>query len=113
MQGAAGQVGRSIGQVGGGLVRLGAIAAGAAATGLIASAKAATDFEQAFSGVRKTLNARPAELEQIKNQFRSMATTMPVTAVELSRVGEAAGALGIATKDVAEFSRVVSMLGVT
>lgn len=112
-QGALGQFGKGVGQLGAGLTRLGVIAGAATVTALTGAVKAATDYEQAFSGVRKTLNATPAELEAISAQFREMARTMPVTAIEFARIGEAAGALGISTRDVAEFSRVVSILGVT
>jgi TP901 family phage tail tape measure protein len=112
-QGALGQFGKGVGQLGAGIARIGAVAAGATAVALTGAVKAATDYEQAFSGVRKTLNATPAELEAISKQFREMARTMPIAAVEFARIGEAAGALGIPTKDVAEFSRVVALLGVT
>lgn len=111
--GSASRVGRGVGQLGAGLARVGAIGATVAAGGLIGAAKAAIDFEDAFAGVRKTVNATDAELDAIARQFRDMATTIPVAATELAAIGEVAGALGIGAKDVAAFTEVVAKLGVT
>ena len=114
IQGSAGQVGKGVGQLAGGLVRLGAVAATAAAGGLIFAAKAAIDFEDAFAGVRKTADLTEAEFTQLATAFRKMATTIPIGANELARLGETAGALGITgVANIQEFARVTALLGVT
>lgn len=75
-----------------------------------AAVKAAVDWESAFAGVRKTLDATPDELAAIEQGLRDMSKQIPTTAVELASIAEAAGALGIATEDVLEFTRVIAGL---
>ena len=114
IQTAAGRVGRGVGQVAGGLGRLGFIAGGVAAAGLLASARAAISFEDAFAGVRKTADLSEAEFIQLAGSFRQMATEIPISANELARLGETAGALGITgVANIREFARVTALLGVT
>lgn len=107
------RVGKGVGQVGAGFAKAGLLLGGAAVTGITAAAKAAIDFEDAFAGVRKTVSATPEELNAIALAFRKMATEIPIAATELANIGEQAGALGIKTKDISEFTRVVAELGVT
>jgi TP901 family phage tail tape measure protein len=107
------KVGRGAGQLGAGLSRAGgriAIGIGAAVAG---AAKAAIDFEDAFSGVRKTVDASDAELDDLAISFRKMAAEIPIAATEFARLGETAGALGIATEGIDEFVRTTALLGVT
>ena len=113
-----GQMGKGVGQVGAGLTRAGLVVGGAAIAGITAAAKAAIDFEDAFAGVRKTVDE--AELtraglsfEALALQFRNMATEIPVAATELAAIGETAGALGIRAQDIEEFTRTVALMGVT
>lgn len=77
------------------------------------AAKAAIDFESSFAGVRKTVDASEAEFKVLEQQFRDLARTIPVNVNELNRLGEAAGALGIPKEEIADFTRVMAMLGVT
>ena len=110
----ASRVGRGVGQLAGGLGRLGFIAGGVAAAGLVASARAAISFEDAFAGVRKTADLTETEFSKLATSFRSMATEIPISANELARLGEIAGALGIEGVDnIREFARVTALLGVT
>lgn len=114
MNASAGRVGRGVGQVAGGLSRLAFVAGGVAAAGLIASARAAISFEDAFAGVRKTADLTEAEFTDLAKSFRSMSTEIPISANELARLGEIAGALGITgVANIREFSRVTALLGVT
>ena len=113
-----GQVGKGFGQIGAGVARAGLVVGGAAVTGIVAATKAYVDFEDAFAGVRKTVDE--AELtkaglsfEALAQQFRDMATEIPVAATELAAIGETAGALGIRAQDIEEFTRTVALLGVT
>lgn len=111
---AAGRVGRGVGQVAGGLSRLAFVAGTLAVGGLIASAKAAISFEDAFAGVRKTADLTEGEFTALALSFRKMATGIPISANELARLGEIAGALGIeGAGNIQEFSRVTALLGVT
>ena len=78
---------------------------------LTASAKGAIDFESAFTGVEKTVDATDEELVQLKIDIRNMAKEIPSTTTEISSVAEAAGQLGIKTKDIMNFTRVMIDLG--
>ena len=76
-----------------------------------AAAKAAVDFESAFAGVAKTVDATDEELAQMSEDIRQMAKDIPATTTEIAGVAEAAGQLGIATEDVMGFTRVMIDLG--
>lgn len=107
------QVGRGVGQVGGGLVRVGEVAAVAAAGGLAAVITTAASFEQAFTGVEKTVEGTDAQLAELESTFRQMARTMPVSFESLAAIGEAGGALGVARDSLDEFTDVVARLAVS
>lgn len=74
--------------------------------------KFGTGFETAFAGVVKTVSATSGELEGLRNGIRKMSTEIPVAATELARIAEAAGQLGIETKNIMSFTRVMADLGV-
>ena len=76
-----------------------------------ASAKAAIDFESAFAGVRKTVDATEAQYAELERGIRSMAKTIPATANEIAAVAEAAGQLGIQRENIMGFARVMIDLG--
>ena len=98
-----------VGRIGRGL----SVASGAAIAFGGTSAKAAIDYETAFAGVKKTVDATEEELEVISDGIRSMAREIPATTTEIAGVAEAAGQLGIATEDILDFSRVMIDLGVS
>jgi TP901 family phage tail tape measure protein len=107
------QMGRGAGQVAGGLARVGTVAAAAAAGGLAAIVTTAASFEQAWTGVEKTVEGTDEQLAELEQTFRRMARTMPVSFEELAAIGEAGGALGIARADLDEFADVVARLAVS
>jgi hypothetical protein len=78
-----------------------------------ASLKAAADFQTAFAGVRKTVDATEPELAVMEQQFRDLALAIPLSVNELARLGEIAGALNIPKEAVVDFARVMAELGVT
>lgn len=113
-----GRVGKGAGQVAGGMARAGTIIAGATVAGFGAAAKAAIDWEDAFAGVVKTvdetdLSKAGLTFRDLELSLRKMSTTMPVTAADLAGIAEAGGAMGVAGKDIEEFTRVVAILGST
>ena len=69
-------------------------------------------FESAFAGVEKTVDATDAEIQQFRSGIRDMAKEIPQTAAEISSVAEAAGQLGIQNEYILGFSRTMSDLGV-
>jgi TP901 family phage tail tape measure protein len=72
----------------------------------------AMEFNQAFIGVRKTVDASEAEFKALYTQFRNLSTEIPFTAAELSKIGQIAGQLGVQAKDIAAFTKVVAELSV-
>ncbi len=76
-----------------------------------ASIKAAIDFESAFAGVRKTVDATEGEFRALESGIRDMSKRLPASAVEISAVAEAAGQLGIQTKSILGFTRTMIDLG--
>jgi TP901 family phage tail tape measure protein len=92
----------------------GAMVSGAViAAGLGLAAKAAIDWESAWAGVRKTVDGSPAEMAALEKELRNLATTLPATHEEIAGVAEAAGQLGIARGDIAEFTKVAIAMGVS
>lgn len=83
----------------------------ASTTALTASAKTAIDFEDAFTGVEKTVDGTAEQMEELKQGIRDMSKEIPSTTTEISAVAEAAGQLGIKTEDILSFTRVMIDLG--
>ena len=96
-------------------VTLGALALGAGLVGtaLAATVRPAIEFEQAFAGVRKTVDATPAQLDSIRTGLIDMSRVMPVAATELAGIAESAGQLGVAAPDVLAFTETVAKLAAT
>lgn len=93
-------------------VSTGMKATGAAViAGGAASLKASISFESAFAGVKKTVNATDKELNTMRKDILNMSKEMPTSANEIAGVAEAAGQLGIKTKNIAGFSKTMVMLG--
>lgn len=82
-------------------------------TGLVASVHVGSEFESAFAGVKKTVNASNAELEQMRDSIRGLAKEMPSTAAELSAIAESAGQLGIYNENIIGFTRTMADLDVS
>lgn len=101
-------VGNKISSLGDRLTKIGTTA-GLAIGGV--AVKSAIEFESAFTGVKKTVEGTPEQLEKIKQGIKDLATEIPSTTTEIAAVAEAAGQLGIATDDVLEFSKVMIDLG--
>ena len=75
------------------------------------SAKTAIELEDAFVGVEKTVNGTDNQLQQIKKDIMAMGRVIPTSQKELFKLAETAGQLGIETDSVAEFTRLMAMLG--
>lgn len=79
---------------------------------LMSCVDASVEFESAFAGVKKTIDATDAQLEILKTGIKEMALEIPASTTEIAGVAEAAGQLGIATDDIMSFTRVMVDLGV-
>jgi TP901 family phage tail tape measure protein len=75
--------------------------------------KAASDFETAFAGVTKTVAGTKKQMDTLRQGIIDMSKEIPSTTTEIAAVAEAAGALGISTDHVLEFTRVMIDLGNT
>lgn len=84
-----------------------------ALAGLGVAAKAAMDWETAWTGVRKTVDGSDQEMAALEGELRKMARTLPATHKEIAAVAEAAGQLGIKRNDIAKFTKVMIDLGNT
>jgi len=118
MNAAAGKIGGGVARTAGGIARIGAVV-GAAVIGLGAGAvKLAVSYEDAFAGVRKTIDeadliAAGTSFDELSRQFIDMSTKIPIAATTFAQLGETAGALGIKAEDIREFVEVTALLGVT
>lgn len=99
----------AIDDLGGKAGRLG-VAAGA---GLAAMGAAAISWESQWAGVTKTVDGTSSQLNQLEDDIRGLARSMPATHAEIAATAEAAGQLGVATDDVADFTEVMVMMGET
>ena len=109
--------------VGGGLSKSGKMAAvglGGAAVAAIAvgkalssSVKAASSFESSFAEVRKTVDTNEAGFKNIERGLRNLSKRIPISIHELNNLAGEAGALGIASKDIVQFTEVAAKLGTT
>lgn len=79
--------------------------------GLKDMVNAGIDYESAFTGVTKTVDGTSEQLNKLDKDIRNMAKEMPQSASDIADVAAAAGQLGIATDDIAEFTKTMIMLG--
>ena len=76
-----------------------------------AAVKTSIDFESAFAGVRKTVDATEEEFTQLEQGILDMSKELPASASEIAKVAEAAGQLGIETESILTFTRTMIDLG--
>ena len=74
--------------------------------------KASMEFETAVTGVYKTVEGTPEQLQKIADGIKQMSMEIPASASEIAGVAEAAGQLGIATNDILSFTETMVNLGV-
>jgi TP901 family phage tail tape measure protein len=79
-------------------------------SGLAAAGAAAMDFESSSTSVRKTVNGN---VDAILAANRALAKTTGLEVNTLNEISATAGALGIATADIDDFTKTVAILGVT
>lgn len=75
------------------------------------STKAAIDFETAFAGVKKTVEATEDEYQKLSDSIINMSKELPATTTEISAVAEAAGQLGIQKDSIISFTKTMIDLG--
>jgi len=92
-----------------------AAGAAAAAIGTVAgvSINSGMEFESAFAGVKKTVDATDDEFSGLREDILGMAREMPSSAAEIAGVMEIAGQLGIATESLTAFTETMVNMGVS
>lgn len=76
------------------------------------ASKPAMNFESAFTGVRKTVDATEEEFAEMRQGILNMSQTDVIaSADEIAAVAEAAGQLGIQKEHILDFSKVMIDLG--
>lgn len=89
------------------------VAGAGISAGLIGSIDVGSEFESAFAGVKKTVNATSEELAQMRDDIRKMAREeIPATAAELSAIAESGGQLGIHNENIIEFTGTMANMDV-
>ena len=73
--------------------------------------KASIDFESAFTGVRKTVDATEAQFAELSSGIKEMSTHLAASTTDIASVVETAGQLGIETNSLMDFARVMIDLG--
>lgn len=82
------------------------------AAGVALSVKAASDFDSAFTGVKKTVDeTATTTYPMLEKSIRQMAKEIPASTTEIANVAEAAGQLGVKADDVMSFTRVMIDMG--
>lgn len=71
-------------------------------------------FESAFAGVRKTVNATEEEFSLLSAGLIELSKRIPVSTTELARIQELAGQLGVSgTYELTKFTETVAKIGIT
>lgn len=79
--------------------------------GMTAAAESSIEFESAFTGVRKTVDGTPEQLAALSDEIKRMAAETGVSITTIAAVAENAGQLGVATENIASFTRTMLDLG--
>lgn len=82
-------------------------------TGLGFSAKEVIDFEDAFAGVEKTVDASEAQLADLKQAYIDLSEEIPVTKEAFAGIGEIAGQLNIKYEALEGFTKIIADLSAT
>ncbi|QNA93265.1 MULTISPECIES: phage tail tape measure protein [unclassified Microbacterium] len=90
------------------------VTAGAAIVATTAlTVRSAIRWESAWAGVTKTVEGTPEVLAEVETGLRGLGEVLPASHDEIAAVAEAAGQLGVKTKDVVGFTRTMIDLGET
>ena len=76
-----------------------------------AAVKASIEFESAFAGVRKTVDATEDEYQRLSDSVKQMSTEIATSSSEIADVMANAGQLGIQTENLEEFTCTMIDLG--
>ena len=89
------------------------VAASAIGAATAAAIDVGSEFESAFAGVKKTVDATDEEFEQLREGILGLSREIPSTASEIAGVMEIAGQLAIANDSLEDFTKTMINLGVS
>lgn len=89
------------------------VASAAIGAATAAAISAGSEFETAFTSVRKTIDATEEEYGKLKQDILDMSREIPSGAAEIAEVMAIAGQLGIANENLTDFTRTMINLGVS
>lgn len=81
--------------------------------GIAAATKTAIEFEDAWTGVTKTVNATPQQFEKINAGLKDLAQNTSSTYQDIAHYAELAGQMGIPTDSIVGFTKTITQLGDT
>lgn len=74
---------------------------------------AATQYESAMAGVKRTVGGSDSFISDLGDSFKELSTQIPISAEELAGIATTAGQLGIAQSNVEQFTTVMAQLATT
>ena len=80
---------------------------------IVGATKTAIDFEDAWTGVTKTVNATPQQFEKINAGLKNLAQNTSSTYQDIAHYAELAGQMGIPTDSIVGFTKTITELGDT
>ncbi len=81
--------------------------------GIAAATKTAIEFEDAWTGVTKTVNGTPQQFEKINAGLKDLAQNTSSTYQDIAHFAELAGQMGIPTDSIVGFTKTITQLGDT
>lgn len=81
--------------------------------GIAAATKTAIEFEDAWTGVTKTVEGTPQQLSKINDGLKNLAQTTSSTYQDIAHYAELAGQMGIPTDSIVGFTKTITELGDT
>ena len=81
--------------------------------GIAAATKTAIEFEDAWTGVTKTVDGTPQQFEKINAGLKDLAQNTSSTYQDIAHYAELAGQMGIPTDSIVGFTKTITQLGDT
>ena len=75
--------------------------------------QAGIEFGSGFRAMAMTLGEAEEDVNFLRQEFRQLATEIPVATSTLLDIGKAAGQVGVAKEDITEFTRTIAAVGAT
>lgn len=78
-----------------------------------AALKASMEFETAFTDIERTTLANERRLQLLNMQFKELATQIPLTFKDITKIGSLGAQLGLADSELSGFSKTVAQFAAT